>query len=228
MMRYRTGSLVGLVLVLAAGCSGSSPLHTVDFEARTVAVVATVPGAPHLADVHFANTAWNSYGLERRVGFESSVLMKDHRKPVRALYDSAMAYVDFTERIESQVLIQTASDLGCRPIADAAAADYVFHIDLRRYGFQVNRFALTTFSLEAELRLIDNRSGKRLWKKKVQETERAADVLADLIPRHGKVFIVKDLSRLSLEEMILMLEATTDFTAERLTTALRRAVYANR
>ena len=142
--------------------------------------------------------------------------------------DSALAYVDVTERIVSQVLIQTASHLGFRPIADAAAADYLLHIDLRRYGFQANRYTLTSFYLEAELQLIDHRTGKRIWKKKVRETQRAAEVLAELIPQLGKVFMVKDLARLSVEEMVLVLETTTDFTATRLTAALRRDYYANR
>ncbi len=228
-MRF-IGSLAALiaVIVLATGCGGANSLNKVDFEARTVAVVAEVPGAPYITDVLLGNTSWNTYGLNHPMLFDLSILMKDKRKSVRARLDSALAYVDVTERIVSQVLIQTASHLGCRPIADAAAADYVLHIDLRRYGFQANRHMLTSFYLEAELQLIDNRNGKRIWKKKMRETERAAEVLVDLIPQLGKVFLVKDLARLSVEEMVLVLETTIDFTAARLTTALRRDYYVSR
>ncbi len=228
-MRFM-GSLAALiaVLVLATGCGGANSLNKVDFEAHTVAVVAEIPGAPSINDVLLGDTSWNTYGLNHPMHFDWSILKKDKRKPARARLDSALAYVDVTERIVSQVLIQTASHLGCRPIADAAAADYVLHIDLRRYGFQANRYTLTSFYLEAELQLIDNRTGKRIWKKKMRETERAVEVLVDLIPQLGKVFLVEDLARLSVEEMALVLETTTDFTATRLTAALRRDYYANR
>ncbi|MCH8962678.1 MAG: hypothetical protein IH820_15520 [Bacteroidetes bacterium] len=216
---------LGAVIVFATGCGGANSLNKVDFEARTVAVVVEIPETPYFTDVLLSNTSWDNYGLNHRLLFDWSILKKDKRKPARARLDSALAYVDVTERIVSRVLIQTASHLGCRPIADAAAADYVLHIDLRRYGFQANRYTLTGFYLEAELQLIDNRTGKRIWKKKMLETERAAEVLADLIPQLGKVFIVKDLARLSVEEMVLVLETTTDFTAARLSTALRRDYY---
>ncbi len=231
-MIYRTGSLaaLGALIVVATGCGGANSLNKVDFEARTVAVVADAPGAPYFTDALLGNTSWDSYGLEHPVAFDPAFLVKDKdkRKPARARFDSALAYVDVTERIVNRVLIQTASHLGCRPIADAAAADYVLHIDLRRYGFQANRYTLTSFHLEAELQLIDNRTGKRIWKKKMWETERAAEVLVDLIPQLGKVFLVKNLARLSVEEMVLVLETTTDFTAARLTTALRRDYYVSR
>ncbi len=216
------------VMVLATGCGGANALDKVDFEARTFAVVAEIPGAPYITDVFLGSTSWNSYGLDRPVLIDWSIWKKDKRKPARARLDSALAYVDITERIVSQVLIQTASHLGCRPITDAAVADYVLHIDLRRYGFQANRHTLTSFYLEAELQLIDNRTGQRIWKKKMRETERPAEVLADLIPQLGKVFLVEDLARLSVEEMVLVLETATDFTAARLTTALGRDYYANR
>ena len=216
------------VIVLATGCGGANSLNKVDFEARTVAVVAEIPGTPYITDAFLGSISWITYGLSHAPVFDWSILKKDKRKPARARLDSALAYVDVTERIVSRVLIQTASHLGCRPIADAAAADYVLHIDLRHYGFQANRYTLTSFYLEAELQLIDHRTGKRIWKKKMLETERAAEVLADLIPQLGKVFIVKDLARLSVEEMVLVLETTTDFTAARLTAALRHDYYVSR
>ena len=229
-MRYRIDSLAVLILavVFGAGCSGPSLLNTVDFEARTLAVVADVPGAPYFADEGYDYALWGQFTPETRAAIDPSLLLKDHRKPARARYDSAMAYVDFTERIVSRVLIQTATHLGCRPLDDDAAADYVFYIDLHDYGFQANVFTLTSFYLEAELHLIDNRTGERIWKKKLREHERAAEVLAELIPQHGKVFMVKDLARLDVEAMILVIETATDFTAERLATALRRDYYANR
>ncbi len=228
-MRF-IGSLATLIafIVFATGCGGANSLNKVDFEARTVAVVAEIPGAPYFTDALLGNTYGNTFGLNQPIPFDWPFLKKDKRKSVRARFDSALAYVDVTERIVSRVLIQTASHLGCRPIADAAAADYVLHIDLRRYGFQANRYTLTSFHLEAELQLIDNRTGKRIWKKKMLEIERAEEVLVDLIPQLGKVFLVEDLARLSVEEMVLVLETTTDFTAARLTTALRRDYYANR
>ena len=228
-MRFM-GSLAALiaVIVLATGCGGANSLNKVDFEARTVAVVAEIPGAPYINDVLLGTISWTTYGLNHSPVFDWSILEKDKRKPVRARLDSALAYVDVTERIVSRVLIQTASHLGCRPITDAAAADYVLHIDLHRYGFQANRHRLTSFYLEAELQLIDNRTGKLIWKRILIETLRPAEVLADLIPQLGKVFLVEDLARLSVEEMVLVLETATDFTAARLTTALRRDYYANR
>ena len=228
-MRFM-GPLAALmaVIVFATGCGGANSLNKVDFEARTVAVVVEIPETPNFTDALLSNNSWNSYGLNHRLLFDGSFLKKDKRKPARALFDSALAYVDVTERIVSRVLIQTASHLGCRPIADAAAADYILHIDVRRYGFQADRYTLTSFYLEAELQLIDHRTGKRIWKKKVRETERAAEVLVDLIPQLGKVFLVEDLAQLSVEEMVLVLETTADFTATRLTAALRHDFYASR
>ena len=228
-MRF-IGPLAALmaVLVFATGCGGANSLNKIDFEARTVAVVVEIPGTPYFTDALLSDNAWAKLGLNHRLSLDWSILKKDKRKPARARIDSALAYVDVTERIVSRVLIETASHLGCRPIADAAAADYILHIDVRRYGFQADRYTPTSFYLEAELQLIDHRTGKRIWKKKVRETERATEVLADLIPQLGKVFLVKNLARLSVEEMVLVLETTTDFTATRLAAALRHDYYANR
>jgi len=52
----------------------------------------------------------------------------------RARLDSAMAMVDVPAIIEEEVLFQAAEMLNFRPVNEVPAADFIFQIEMKRYG----------------------------------------------------------------------------------------------
>ena len=67
-----------------------------------------------------------------------------------------------------------------------------------------------------------------MWRTRLEETEPVSDAFIGLGPSFGNVFTAAQLARLSVDEMVVALEHLADYTAARLTAALRHDYYARR
>ena len=237
-MTYRYG-LTWMALALVAvlmfeGCGSVNRLQDCTFDDHTAFVVVTAPAAPFIS----RRTTAASIGPGRpplRVDDSSpsidlSVLMPTKRKLVRARIDSAAQYLDVAAQMARQTLVSTARDLGYQPADAQETADYLLYIDVRDYGFFMNRQVFTDFWISAEMRLIDQRAGRRVWERRVQEVIPAADALAGLHVSLGyrNYDRVATLAGLSVEEMTVVLKHVAAITAAQLTTALREDYLASR
>ena len=235
-MRDRYGLMrMALAAALMLGACGSvNRLQDCTFDDHTAFVVVTAPSVPFIS----LRTNAASIGPGRppiRVDdkmptVDLSVLMPTKRKHVRARIDSAAQYLDIEAQMARQTLVSTAHDLGYRPAEAQETADYLLAIDVRDYGFFMNRHVFTDFWMSAEMRLIDQRAGRRIWERKVQEVVPAADALAGLHVALGyrDYDRVATLAGLSVEEMTVVLKHVAGITTVQLTTALRDDYLASR
>lgn len=233
-MRILPRSLQGFVglaaLVLMAGCGSSHHLHEYDFTDATVAVVANIPPRPLVftdAPYDARVDPKNPIGSFFRAG--TALIKHAEAREAQQRMDSALAYVDVAERVARRALRQSAGLLGYRPVDRPADADYVLDIHIADYGLVADSWeAAVHFEIRAEMVLVDRRTRRTVWRKRVREVEPGSDALLGLGPSFGNIYTAVTLSRLTTEQMITALEHLADYTAERLTEALRHDYYATR
>ncbi len=220
-------------VVAFGGCGPVNRLQDCDFDNHTAAVVVTAPPAPFLSGR--ANVSAMVPGRapiradHSSLMVDLSVLAPTKRRQIRARIDSASTHLDAAARITQKTLAGMARDLGCQPIDEPESADYLLHIDVRDYGFFMNRLEFTDFWISADMHLIDQREGRRVWERKVQEMMPASDVMAGLHVTLGyrNYNRVAAFAELSVEEMTAVLEHVADVNAATLTAALLNDVLAS-
>ena len=185
---------VGVVLTLG-GCGPVNRLQECDFDNHTAAVVVTAPPTPFLS----RRTSAAAIGPGRSpiraddstVGVDLSLLMPTKRKQIRARIDSASTYLDAAARIARKTLTRTAQDLGCRPVDEAETADYLLRINVRDYGFFMNRHVFTDFWVSADMRLIDQREGRLVWERGDLTLPRLSDSFPLRLPDSPALRLIK-------------------------------------
>lgn len=222
--------LLGLVLLTGIGCASANRLHEVDFEDTSVAVVANIPPRP----VVFTDVLYEArldpddpLGSIFRVG--TAVAKQTEARQAQARMDSALAYVDVADRVARQALHRSAPTLGYRPTNHPDEADFILDIHIASYGLVADSWeAAVHFEVDAEMLLVERRTGRLIWKKHVREVEPVSHAGIGLGATFGNVFTAAALSALSVEEMVVALEHLADFTAARLTATLRHDYYVSR
>ena len=141
----------------------------------------------------------------------------------RARLDSAMSLVDVPAIIEEEVLMQAAEMLNFRPVNEVDAADFVFNVDMKRYGIDASGWDVGTyFVVDSRVELIDNAEHRRIWRGHVQTREPLSSRIFGLAYPVENVLDAVALSQLSVEEMAAGLEYLANFTADRIAEKLYR------
>ena len=144
----------------------------------------------------------------------TSVVREVEAERARARLDSAMVLVDVPAIIEEEVLLQTAEMLDYRPVNEVHSADFVFTIDLKRYGIDASSWSAGTFFIiTARIELIDNEEHRRIWKGRVEAREPLSPRFFGLTNSIENVLDAIALSELSVEEMATGFEYLANFSA---------------
>ncbi len=134
----------------------------------------------------------------------------------RARLDSAMTLVEIPAIIEEEVLFKAAELLNSRPINEVKAADFVLNFDFKEYGIDAESWVGgVRFVIDVKTELIDQKRGRRIWKKHINEREAVSPTLFGL-GSVNKVIDAVALSKLSVEEMAAGLENLAHYTADRI------------
>jgi hypothetical protein len=223
-------ALAVLGLPALAGCGSAHRLRTVDFADTRVAVVANIPPRPLIFTDVLADARVDPddpLGSIFRAG--SAPVKHAEAQEAQVRMDSALAHVDVAERTALAALRRSAPTLGYQPVNDPDEADFILDIHIISYGLVADSWGATVhFEVDAEMRLIDRRTHKSLWKKQVREVEPVSQAGTGLGTTLGNAYTALALSKLSIDEMIVALENLADFTAARLAAALRHDYYALR
>ncbi len=217
-------------VLLLFGCGTTHRLHDYTFDDATVAVVANIPPRP----VVFTDLLFDAYlhpddpiGSVFRAG--SAIAKQAEARAAQTRMDSALAYVDVADRVARRALAQSAQTLGYRPTAHVNDADFLLDLHIADYGLVADSWqAEVHFEVDAEMLLIDRRTRKAIWKRRIREAEPVSQAGVGLGATFGNVYTAVALSHLSVEEMARALEDLADFTADRLAAALRHDFYASR
>ena len=223
-------ALVGLTVLILAGCGSSHRLHDYDFDDARVAVVANIPPRPVVfTDVLYEGRVDpdDPIGSIFRVG--SAIIKQAEARKAQGRMDSALAHVDVADLVAREALRRSAPMLGYRPVASPARADFILDIRIDNYGLVADSWTATVhFEVDAEMLLVDRRTRQAIWKRHIREVEPVSQAGVPLGTTFGNTYTAVALSKLSVEEMIVALENLADFTAARLTAVLRHDFYATR
>ncbi len=198
-------------LILLTACSTNRLAHyefsDTDFAAQTF----MPPGAGVFTDLDVFLDPGDLVRSAIRVG--TSVIREVEAEKARARLDSAMAMVDVPAIIEETVLFRAADMLNFQPVNEVRSADFVFTIDMKRYGIDATSWdAGTYFVIDARIELIDNREHRRIWRGHVDEREPLSPRNFGLDRPVENVLDAVELSGLSVKEMATGLSYLAEFS----------------
>lgn len=215
-------ALAGLagVTLAAWGCSSNQRLAQYDFRNRTMGVATIAPPYPEvLSEMHVAMDAQHPVLSLLKAGAE--VAREVSVRDFETRLDSAAQKVNVSDRMGERVLRNGARQLRAVPVADSLNPDYELEIRVRHYGITASSWTSAAyFMIDADLRLLDGSTGRRIWKAHVRATEPVRSTSVNVDPRYdrsvGNVITAVALSRMSSDEIERALETLADFAADRL------------
>jgi hypothetical protein len=209
--------LMVAAVALLAGCGGHH-LAEYDFVDQSLAVVYFGAPAPQLWTGGYDLDTDNP--LEAVVSAGGRVVREVEARRAQARLDSAAAGVDLAGRLAARTLERTSRYLGTRPVEEESEADYLMEVDLRRLGLNAyDRGAYLV--VEGEAVLLDARTGREIWDADVRGTQRITPGIWSAPDVVGDVVTAGALSGISVAEFEQIVEALTDFVADRIGRELR-------
>jgi len=199
-------------LLLLSACSSNKLAYYELGEASIAARTFMPPRANVFTDLNLDIDPDHLIRSAIRIG--TAVAREVEAEKARARLDSAMAMVDVPSLIEEEVLLQSAEMLNYRPVNEIHSADFVFNVDMKRYGIDARSWnAGTYFMITARIELIDNATHRRIWKGRVEAREPLSPGFFGLGSTVENVLDAIALSELSVEEMAAGLTYLANFSA---------------
>lgn len=221
---WLTRTLSLCLLVGAVGCGNKQRLPQYEFRGHTLAVTTLAPSHPEvLGRVSYRIDPEQPLESLLRVGSSAAFEATAHQ--ARPRLDSAAVAVNVNARIGERVLDGAARHLRALPVASAAAADYEIEIRVRRYGIVATSWsAPARFLIDADLFLLDGRTGRRIWQSQVRASSPIRPVIASGDRSVDNAISALTLANMSTGEIQQHLERLADFSADRLLARLIRSL----
>jgi len=234
----RTALLRGRVLAAAllpvlagGGCASAGKLGEYDFRNRSVAVVALNTPRPEILTNEELDVDLKS-PLQTMLRIGADLVKEVEASRARPRLDSAARTVDVGGRMTERVLRGVAAELRAVPAVEPRTADFEVEVHVKRFGIDAETWlGPAEFFIESEVVLRETATGRRIWKGKVTEREPLTRPAASYLPPEGlatrpvnDVLTAAALSSLSAEEMSGMLEALSDFSADRILRNFRKGL----
>ena len=209
-----------ILSILIFACS-SNKLHEYDYDNYTAAAYMAIPPHP----VVFTES-WVGVDTSDPVGAIIKIgttIAKDvEAGKAQEKMERAMKQVDVSEIIRQRTLAQCSKFMHYRPIRNEERADYVFDLEIRKYGIDANSWSSRTyFKIEAKVVLRHNKSGIQIWKKKIKEDRPISPAIFGLGSSADNVLTALALSKLTVEEIATGFEHLAKYTADRIANKLR-------
>ena len=203
------------IMLCSLGCYTINKLEGHSFREQTAAAVMITPPPPM---VFSEVDLYDEHGsiLTQALKIGTAIAKEVEAGKAQARLRDALAEVDIPEYIRQDILWNGSENLHYDPMDDERSADYNFVIKIEKYGIQApSWFANVHFIIDLRVRLVDARTEKLIWRRKVVTRE----------PVHSNIFgvsnIVDDiisasvLSDLSEEELATGFENLAAFAAGR-------------
>ncbi len=207
---------VVLAAVVASGCSNKQRLPQYDFRNRTLSVVTVAPPQPDIFGGGYAGVRGDD-AVERILNIGSALAVEVSASQAMPRLRNAAASVNVRDRMAARVLDSAARHLRAVPVQTPGSSDYEIEIRIYRYGITSSAWnSAASFLIDAELFLLDGRSGRRIWKENVRATTPVRPLLASGEPAVDGVVSAIALANMSTEEIRAHLEVLADFSADRM------------
>ena len=212
--RLRLSLLLATVVLTFGACASAGHLAEYEFRDRNLATVTLAPPDP---DIFSEGMRWEGGGEwwqeMIRVGTEVASNVQDER--VRKKLQEASESVDVAALMSDRVLDGSARLLRARPVSTIQDADYEIETRIKNYGIQAGSWDdAASFFVDAEVVLLDSRSGRRIWNADVQARDHVNPAQWGGTGPLGDVITAAALARLSVEEIQLALEALAEYAAD--------------
>ncbi len=227
MERYRCSwpalAIILLVaLLFTSACGSAKRLRPYDFRGETAAAIYAAPPRP----VVFTSGGDGWIDLDRpirsalRVG--TALAKQAERQRAQQRLDSAFQRIDVGERMAVTVLSTAKNYLGYQPVGDPADAAFVFDVRVKEYGVLASSWENATFFvMKGDLVLLDNQTGRQIWKKGINDRELITDSVFGLGVAVGNVMTARMLASLSVDEMAAGMDRLAEHAAVRLSQRLQ-------
>jgi hypothetical protein len=210
--------------MLLAGAACGGPRHHLNeytFTDRSLALVVLGTPAPGLVT--------GSYDLrtEDVVELASKAVgkaVKDvEARRARARMDSATARMRLTDSLAARALERSSRYLGVRPVKSAADADYLLEIHMRNFGLDASGSSASLYT-NAEVVLLDRRTGREIWFVKVHGTDRITPRVRGAGSVGGSIITAGTLQMMSVSDFEQALDQLMSLSANVVADELRSAL----
>ena len=215
--------IILLMSVALIGCKSTNYLADYTYEGRSLGAEYDFPPYPEIfTGAYFPNHPRKPIHAIVRIG--SRLAKEIEAENLRVKLDSASQNVDVSLEISDRVLTRASRYLGAEPIADSRAADFLLEVRVRDYGIDATDWdAAASFFIDAELTLLDGRTGREIYRTRVRERDGITPAIfgstsvRNIVTAHA-------FSQLSVDELEIALLRLADYSADHLTDHLRNAL----
>lgn len=212
-------------VMFVSGCSNKQRLGEYDFRQRTLAIATIAPPHPDVFSSLYLDID-TSEPIRAVLSVGSGIARNVAVEGAKARVDSAAAAFDLSERMGARILSGASRHLRTTPITENHLADYEIEVRIERYGLTASSWTSQAyFTLDADLRLLDGATGRRIWKTDVHATDAVSPVVFGPDGRTvGGVVTAISIANMPASEMQQVLEGLADFAADWLVNELADAL----
>jgi hypothetical protein len=221
--RYATLAACASLLVAASGCGGARHhLNEYDFANKSLALVVLGTPAPGIVTGGYDLRSDDVVELASMAG---SKIVKDvEARRARAKMDSATSRMRLTDSLAKRALERSSRYLGLRPEVWAVDADFLLEVHMRNYGIDVSGSAASLYT-NAEVVLLDRRTGREIWNVKVHGTDRLSPRVRGAGGVGGSIIAAGTLHTMSVgdfqDALDQLMSLSANVVADELRSALR-------
>lgn len=226
--QYRFPPLAAAAALLLAGaaCGGTHHhLNEYTFADHTLGLVVLDTPAPGLLTGSYDLRTDDVVELAAKAG--SKVLKDVEARRARARMDSASARMRLTDSLAKRALERASRYLGVRPTSAVADADYLLEIHMRNYGLDASGTGAASLYTNAEVVLLDRRSGREIWFVKVHGTDRLTPRVHGVGGVGGSIIAAGALHTMTVADfeqaLDQLMSLSANVVAEELRSALRES-----
>jgi hypothetical protein len=217
---------VALLALAVAGCGPKHHLAEYTFTNRSMAMIYMAPNAPLLLTNSY-DLSGASNPVEAVIRAGSNVAKEVEARKANVRLDSALARTDVAGRLAEQTLERSSRYLGVRPVQTRGDADYLLEVHMRSFGIDARGQSAAVLFTNAEVVLLDGRSGREIWSLDVHGTDRLTPVVRGTEQLPGSIIAAGTLSTISVEQfqhaLEQLMQLSSNVIADELREALREA-----
>jgi hypothetical protein len=220
--------LVAIGSVLGLSCVSTGRLGQYEFQGRPLAAVMK---APPRAEVFTDFAVWidpnDVVGTALRAG--TAIAKQVEAQQVRDLMREAVARAEIPEQVRRRILEKGSQILNCDPVQYFQQSEVFLDLKIRRYGIDAGSpFASVQFVIDIKARLRDTRTGARIWRASIRESEPISPSVFGLGEIVGNIVSAVVLAELSEDEIASGLQRLADDAADRVCARLQQAYLESR
>lgn len=229
MRRFHTpfAILAAIVLVQSSACGGARH-HLGDYAFAGGSLATVVRDAPSPGILTGSYDLRSTDLLEVALKAGSKAVKDVEARRARARMDSAAMRLRLTDSLALRTVDRANRYLGTRPVPSSANPDFLLEVRLRDFGLDASGSGAAGLYTNAEVVLLDQRSGREIWNVRVQGSDRLTPRVRGTGDAGGSILAAGALHTMSVADFELALDELMTLSANVVTEELRTALRGSR